>query len=112
MESTNLVRADGWSDRCNDGKSSIAGYRGALEALWNSPWGSNVAQESWFVRDLGRDGFFGWDNEKSSRKHKAREWRDADGSVSVPATPEPSSGMLLFFGLAALGLIVYRRNAL
>jgi len=94
------------SDFSKDGKISD------LAALLNSAPGLNNHRASWF--DLGsKHGVsFGRDDEKARGKHNGRDRDDGDGPLSVVAIPEPGSLTLLLFGLAVLGMIVFRRNAL
>ena len=94
------------SDFSKDGKISD------LAALLNSAPGLNNHRASLF--DLGsKHGVsFGRDDEKARGKHNGRDRDDGDGPLSVVAIPEPGSLTLLLFGLAVLGMIVFRRNAL
>lgn len=55
---------------------------------------------------------FGRDNDKAWRKHTGKGWDGGDGPISSVAVPEPSSQLLLLFGLAGLGILLYRRDSL
>jgi hypothetical protein len=54
---------------------------------------------------------FGRDNDKTWRKHRGKGWDGGDGPTSSVAVPEPSSQLLLLFGLAGLGTLLYRRDS-
>lgn len=55
---------------------------------------------------LGRDNYYDRD------QHKGRRRPDVgDGPLSSVAASEPSTRLLLVFGLAGLGMLVYRRNS-
>ena len=49
---------------------------------------------------------FGRDND-----HRGKGWDGGDGPTSSVAVPEPSSQLLLLFGLAGLGILLYRRDS-
>lgn len=96
------------SDFRKDGKISDVG------ALLNSGPGSDNRQMSLFDLGSKHGDSFGRDNEQGRWKHNEneRDWDDGDGPRCVVATPEPGSQTLLLFGLAGLGMIMFRRNAL
>jgi hypothetical protein len=96
------------SDFRKDGKISD------VRALRNSGPGSDNRQMSLFDLDSKHGDSFGRDHEQGRWKHNEneRDWDDDEGPRGVVATPEPGSQTLLLFGLAGLGIIMFRRNAL
>lgn len=94
------------SDFSKDAKTSDLG------ALLNSEFGSTNHQVSPFNLSFNHDEFWGRDGGRDWDNHRRRGRDGNDGALSVVVTPEPGSLTLLLFGLAGLGMIVYRRNPL
>jgi hypothetical protein len=85
---------------------------------------SEVGRPSNFGLDTGKDemrlfylgshhgDLFRRDKEKGWSSHNDNDLGDGDATLSVVAVPEPKPGTLLLFGLAGLGMILYRRVTL
>jgi hypothetical protein len=54
---------------------------------------------------------FGRDNDNDWRKRSGKGWDGGDDPISSVAVPEPSLQLLLLFGLAGLGILLYRRDS-
>jgi hypothetical protein len=55
---------------------------------------------------------FGRDHDHAWDRHRDKRRDGGDGPLSSIAVPEPSSQLLLLFGLAGLGILVRRRNSI
>jgi hypothetical protein len=83
-----------------------------LDTLLNSGLGANGYQVSLFDLRFNHGEFWERDGGKDWDNHNRWDRDGTGGTLSVVSTPEPGSLTLLLFGLAGLGMIVYRRDAL
>jgi len=69
-------------------------------------------ETAFFIPRADRGDAFGRVNFDDRGKHEGRRHPYAGGSPASSVTvPEPSAQLLLLFGLAGLGMLVYRRNS-
>jgi hypothetical protein len=82
-----------------------------LDRLWNFGPSSSDDQVRLFDLDPNHGNAFGRGHHETRGNH-GRKNSDGDiGVLPLVVTPEPGSRTLLLFGLAGLGMTVYRRNA-
>jgi PEP-CTERM motif len=81
-----IVPADSWLDEG--------------DSRWNA---FAVGTDNGYARGINHD--------HARRNHKGTGWDSGDPLSSSVAVPEPSSQLLLLFGLAGLGILFCRRNS-